>query len=100
FLRLAFTLSVVFGAVFALRGVAEERAAVLAAERELGTRMAELARLRADFTAMVAHELASPAAVIKGYAAMLSTGALDGERQAAAAAAIRDEAELIATLIE
>jgi signal transduction histidine kinase len=99
-LRLAFTVVVVFGAVFALRSVAEERAAVLAAERELGTRMAELARLRADFTAMVAHELAAPAAVIKGYAAMLSTGALDGERQAEAAAAIRDEAELIATLIE
>jgi signal transduction histidine kinase len=99
-LRLAFTVVVVFGAVFALRGVAEERAAVLAAERELGTRMAELARLRADFTAMVAHELAAPAAVLKGYAAMLSTGSLDHDRQKEAAAAIQDEADLIATLIE
>jgi signal transduction histidine kinase len=99
-LRLAFTLAVVFGAVFALRGVAEERAAVLAAERELGTRMAELARLRADFTAMVAHELAAPAAVLKGYAAMLTTGSLDYDRQKEAATAIQDEAELIATLIE
>jgi len=99
-LRLAFTLVVVLGAVFALRGVAEERAAVLAAERELGARMAELASLRADFTAMVAHELAAPAAVLKGYAAMLSTGSLDHDRQKEAAAAIQDEADLIATLIE
>ena len=99
-LRLAFTLVVVLGAVFALRGVAEERAAVLAAERELGARMAELASLSADFTAMVAHELAAPAAVLKGYAAMLSTGSLDHDRQKEAAAAIQDEADLIATLIE
>jgi signal transduction histidine kinase len=99
-LRLAFTLVVAVGAFFALRSVADERADVLAAERELRARMADLARLRADFTAMVAHELASPAAVLQGYAAMLATGSLGPELQAEAAAAIRGEAELIETLIE
>jgi two-component system sensor histidine kinase BaeS len=99
-LRLAFTLVVAIGAFFALRSVADERATVLAGERELGVRMAELSRLRADFTAMVAHELASPAAVLQGYATMLATGSLGPELQAEAAEAIRSEAELIQTLIE
>ena len=99
-LRLAFTLVVALGAVYALRRVAVERTAVLAAERELGKRLAELAVLRADFTAMVAHELASPAAALQAYAAMLATGALDKEAQIGTATAIRIEANLIRTLIE
>jgi signal transduction histidine kinase len=99
-LRLAFTLVVAFGAVFALRQVADERNAVLAAERELGQRLAELTRLRADYTAMVAHELSTPAAVLRGYAAMLATGDLDRSRQIEAAEAIRGESDLIRTLID
>ena len=98
-LRLAFTVVVALGAVFALRQVAIERAAVLEAERELGRRLAELARLRADFSAMVAHELASPVAALRGYSAMLATGSLNSDVQREAGAAIRSESDLISTLI-
>ena len=42
--------------------------------REANRRLAELAVLKADFTAMVAHELDTPLAVIRGYADMLATG--------------------------
>lgn len=91
-LRLAFTLVVAVGAVLTLRRVALEHAALLAAETEL-------ARRRADFGAMVAHELASPVAALRGYAALLATGALDREAQVEAAAAIRGETELLGTLV-
>ena len=99
-LRLAFTLVVALGAVFALRQVAVERAAVLAAEQELASRLAEIARLRTDFTAMVAHELASPVAALQGYTRMLQTGSLGKAEQQETAAAIRTETELIRTLID
>jgi signal transduction histidine kinase len=91
-LRLAFTIVVAVSAVLTLRRVAVERTALLAVE-------ADLARVRADFAAMVAHELASPVTAIRGYAAVLATGALDREAQIEAAGAIRGEVELLGTLI-
>lgn len=88
------------GAALALRRVAVERAEVLTTERELGKRLTELSQVRADFTAMVAHELASPVAALRGYSAMLATGTLDAHLQRQTAEAIRTEAELIGTLVE
>jgi signal transduction histidine kinase len=99
-LRLAFTVILSIGAVLALRRIALERTAVLAMEREVATRLAELSTLRADFVAMVGHELASPVATLRGYAAMLTTGALDGSQQALVGTALEAEVQLLATLVD
>jgi hypothetical protein len=56
-LRVAFTAVVAVGSFLELRRVAAERAMSLAAEREYVERLQDLAELRADFTAIVAHEL-------------------------------------------
>ena len=61
-LRLAFAIIVAVGGVVELRRVATERATLLAAQRELTNRLTELAIMKADFTAMVVHELHSPLA--------------------------------------
>ncbi len=98
-LRLAFAAAVAVGGVLELRRIAAEREVLLVAEHEYSRRLAELAVLKADFTAMVAHELGSPLAAIRGFAAMLATGELSREDQADAVAAIQAETELITTLV-
>jgi PAS domain S-box-containing protein len=95
------------GTLFAgiLRDVTErkraeaQRAALLAAEQEHARRLRELATLKADFTAMVAHELGSPLAAIGGLAEMLSTGELDPTDQAHVIGAILAETHLLTTLV-
>ena len=94
------------GTLFAgiLRDVTErnrvetERARLLAIEQEHARRLRELAILKADFTAMVAHELGSPVAAIQGLAEMLSIGQLSPTDQTHALGAILAEARLLATL--
>ncbi len=76
----------------------EKRAQLLAAEQEQNRRLAELAVMKADFTAMVAHELGSPLAAIRGYVDMLETGQLTPEEQAQAVAAVRAETHLLTAL--
>jgi signal transduction histidine kinase len=98
-LRLAFAATVAVGGVLELRRIAAEREVLLVREHEYAHRLAELAVLKADFTAMVAHELGSPLAAIRGFAAMLATGELSREDQADAVAAIQAEIELITTLV-
>lgn len=98
-LRLAFAAAVAVGGVLELRRIAAEREVLLVAEHEYSQRLAELAVLKADFTAMVAHELGSPLAAIRGFATMLATGDLSREDQADAIAAIQAETELITTLV-
>jgi signal transduction histidine kinase len=61
--------------------------------------LAELAALKADFTAMVGHELSAPVAAIRGLAAMLASGKLDDEGQARAIDAVRSEIGVVATLV-
>jgi signal transduction histidine kinase len=67
--------------------------------KEANRRLEELAVLRADFTAMVAHELDTPLAVIRGYAEMLATGALEPAEQSRALNKILAETELLNTLL-
>jgi signal transduction histidine kinase len=98
-LRLAFAAVVAVGGILELRRAAAERAALLAAEQECSRRLRELAVLKADFTAMVAHELGSPLAAIRGLAAMLATGELGREEQARTIAAIQAEAGMLAALV-
>jgi signal transduction histidine kinase len=71
-LRLAFTAIVLAGGALELHRIAVERAAMLAAEQEHSNRLAELTVLKADFTAMVAHELSGPLTAIARLSEMAS----------------------------
>src|SRR5215207_5246616 len=64
-LRLAMAAVVVVGGTLELRRIASERAALLAAEKERARRLEEVATLKTDFTAMVAHELGYPLSAIR-----------------------------------
>jgi PAS domain S-box-containing protein len=57
------------------------------------------AALKADFTAVVAHELASPVAAIRCLASMIMAGGLGPEEETAALASIQAETEVLQTLI-
>lgn len=98
-LRLAFAAVVALGAVLELRRIAAAHGALLAAEREQARRLAEIASLRADFSRMVAHELGSPIAAIRGAVDMMATGELRPEQEAHAITLIRGEADALTTLV-
>jgi PAS domain S-box-containing protein len=68
--------------------------------RETNRRLGDLATLRADFTAMVAHELDTPLAVIRGYADMLATGELGPAQRERALSQIQSETEVLNALVE
>lgn len=74
-------------------------AALLAAEQEHSRRLSELAALKADFTAMVAHELGSPLLAIRVFADMLASGKLKPDAQTQVVAAIQAEANMLNTLL-
>lgn len=98
-LRLAFATLIAVGAIVELRRIAEERSLLLAAAREHGRRLEELADLKASFTAMVAHELHSPLAAIRGTSAMLATGELLPDERAEALRTIDSQIDMLAALI-
>jgi CheY-like chemotaxis protein len=62
-------------------------------------RLSELASLRTDFTAMVAHEIGSPLAAIRGYLDVLDTGELGPAEQDEALAKIRGETDRLSTFV-
>lgn len=68
--------------------------------REANRRLGELATLRADFTAMVAHELDTPLAVIRGYTDVLATGELGPADSGRALSKIQAETEILNALVE
>ncbi len=98
-LRLAFAATVVVGGILELRRVAAEHAELLAAEQEYSHLLADLADRKADFTAMVAHELGSPIAAIRGYADMLATGELEPDLQHQVLGAIQTETDMLNALV-
>ena len=67
--------------------------------KEANRHLEELAVLKADFTAMVAHELDTPLAVIRGYADMLATGELDLAEESRALDKIQEETDLLEALV-
>jgi signal transduction histidine kinase len=79
--------------------IAAERTALLTAEQEQTKRLGELAVLKADFTAMVAHELGNPLAAIRGFADVLATRQLNPDQQVEALAVIQSEAKVLAELV-
>ncbi len=76
-----------------------ERKQVEEEMREANRRLGELATLRADFTAMVAHELDTPLAVIRGYADVLATGELEPAEWERALSRIQAETEILNALV-
>ncbi len=76
-----------------------ERAAVLAAAQDYARRLEELATLKADFSAIVAHELGAPVAAIRALADLAARGALMPEQQPTVFKTIRAEAHLLQRLV-
>lgn len=98
-LRLGFSVVVVIGGIIELWRIGSERAALLAAEEERNRRLEELSVMKADFSAMVAHELGTPLAAIRGYADMLAARDVDQNTRDSALAAIRSETAALNALI-
>jgi len=80
-LRLGFTVVITAGVILELRNIADERDMLLGREREHGRRLEDLAVMRADFTAMVVHELAAPVSGIRRSAEALELDALSPRQQ-------------------
>jgi signal transduction histidine kinase len=73
------------------------------AEQELqqaNRHLKELAVLKADFTAMVAHELDTPLAVIRGYSEMLAASELEPAERSRALDKIQAETEVLGALVD
>ena len=71
----------------------EERAQLLAAAQAYAEELEELARFRADFAEMIAHELVAPLDSITLFADLFAESAIAVEEQAAMAASIGEEVQ-------
>jgi len=105
-LRLGSALAIAVAGVLELRRVAAERGAMLLAEQEYGQRqieiargLEEIARMKSEFGAMVAHELSNPVAAIRGHSYMMQVTDLDPVRGAASLRSIDAEAAILTALI-
>jgi signal transduction histidine kinase len=98
-LSLAFAVMVAVGGIAELRRVASQRATLLANERERARRLDELHALRADFSAMVAHELGGPIAAIRKLNEMLSVKGDDPELRRYATATTEAELGALTALV-
>jgi signal transduction histidine kinase len=98
-LGLAFAVVVAIGGIAELRRVALERATLLANERERARRLDELNALRADFSAMVAHELDGPIAAIRRLNEMVDARGEDPGLRRYVTAATEGELDALAALV-
>ncbi len=98
-LRFGLTAVVITGAIFELRLLSQERAALLAEEQQLVRQLQEVGMMKRDFTSMVAHELASPLAAIGNMAQTISLGVLSVADQQKLANRIQGEARILQLLV-
>lgn len=77
-----------------------DRAVMLASEREYNRQLRALAEMRADLTAMVAHELRAPVAALRMMTFLLAGGELSAEDQAQMFAATKCEIEQLDRLVD
>lgn len=98
-LRFLFAAVVATWGIVELRRTAAERTVLLAAEREQTRRLAELGVLKADFTAMVAHELGSPLAAVRGFADLLANDDLPVDVRRQALTTIQTETAMLTKLV-
>jgi signal transduction histidine kinase len=75
------------------------RASLLAEEQERVRRLEELSELRADFTSMVAHELATPLAAIANLAHVASLQNVPDTTRMESATTIASETKLLQALV-
>jgi signal transduction histidine kinase len=85
-LRLTFTLVVAVGSIVSLRNFAVERSRLLSAAESVAKQAGAAARAKADFTAMLAHELSSPLAAIRRQVDVLADTPNEPASRAALAA--------------
>jgi signal transduction histidine kinase len=98
-LELVFAGVVVVAGIIELHRVGDERAMLLAREQEYSRSLRDLAALKSDFTAMIAHELGNPLSAIRRYADLISRGHLEVEQREQALLAIQREAKLMTELV-
>jgi signal transduction histidine kinase len=98
-LSLAFAVVVAVGGIAELRRVSSERATLLANERARVRRLDELNALRADFSAMVAHELDGPISAIRKLNEMISARGGDPGLRGYATAATEGELDALTALV-
>ncbi len=80
--------------------IERERAHLAQAARAHARRVEELAQLKDDFTAIVAHELVSPVAAIRWFAEVLAMDDLTAGERDHALATIRAETDLLHVLVD
>lgn len=98
-LRFLFATVVAVGGVTELRRIGMERASLLNAEREHTRRLGELSALRADFSAMVAHELGGPISAVRRLNEMLEAEGSSPEIRRYATATIEGEVGALDALV-
>jgi signal transduction histidine kinase len=99
FLRLLSATILVCGALFELRRLVIQRDALLETEQDYSAKLEDLAVLKNDFTAMVAHELGLPISAIRTLAAMAQVSDADSDDHRQAVGAIEVEANLLNSLV-
>lgn len=77
-----------------------ERASLLAKAQEHSRRVSELASLKADFTAMIAHELGNPVAAIGAMSELLERESLPDEHRRNIRKSLRAEAGMLQRLVD
>ena len=80
--------------------LAEERSQLLVAAQAYAAQLEELARLRADFAEMIAHEFVAPLDAISLFADLFAEGAIPADQQASMATSIGKEVQLLRRLAE
>lgn len=98
-LRLLFAVVVAVGGIMELKRIASEHARMLADERERTHRLGELAALRADFSAMVAHELGGPISAIRRLNEMLQLGGENPDIRSYTTTTIEGEVSALDSLV-
>lgn len=99
-LQLVLAIVAAVGGVAELRRIAAERTALLATEREHTRRLQELNTMRADFSAMIAHELGGPLTAIHKLNEILGDKRADAQTREYAVAAIEGEIDLLNALVK
>jgi signal transduction histidine kinase len=99
-LSFAFATLIAIVGVIELRRIANERAALLAAERESIQFLTQLAALRADFASMVAHEFGNPLVALGRLTRILKIDDLGPETRSWAAEALEKEVNTLNTLVK